>query len=72
VVNVEARTDETGLHLCVRDDGVGGADPGRGSGLIALTDRIEAIGGRLGLHSPPGGGTTLNIELPLATPPEAW
>jgi signal transduction histidine kinase len=72
VVNVEACTDETGLHLCVRDDGVGGADPGRGSGLIALTDRIEAIGGRLGLHSPPGGGTTLSIELPLATPPEAW
>jgi signal transduction histidine kinase len=72
VVDVEAQTDETELHLCVRDDGVGGADPGRGSGLIALTDRIEALGGRLGLHSPPGGGTTLRIALPLTTPAEPW
>ena len=68
VADVEARIDETELHLCVRDDGVGGADPGRGSGLIALTDRIESIGGRLWLHSPPGGGTTLRINLPLTTP----
>ncbi|MFL6095784.1 MAG: GAF domain-containing sensor histidine kinase [Blastococcus sp.] len=72
VVDVEAHPDETELHLCVRDDGVGGADPGRGSGLIALTDRIEALGGRLGLHSPPGGGTTLRITLPLTTPAEPW
>ena len=68
VVDVEAHTDETELHLCVRDDGDGGADPGRGSGLIALTDRIEALGGWLGLHSPPGCGTTLRIALPLAPP----
>jgi signal transduction histidine kinase len=72
VVDVEARTDERELRLCVRDDGVGGADPGRGSGLIALTDRIEALGGRLGLRSPPGGGTTLRVALPLTTPPEPW
>jgi signal transduction histidine kinase len=72
VVDVEAHTDEKELHLCVRDDGVGGADPGRGSGLIALTDRVEALGGRLGLRSPPGGGTTLRIALPLATPAEPW
>src|SRR3954453_7093447 len=72
LVDVEARTDESELHLCVRDDGVGGADPGRGSGLIALTDRIEALGGRLGLRSPPGGGTTLRIALPLTTPPGPW
>lgn len=70
VVDVEAQTDETELRLCVRDDGVGGADPGRGSGLIALTDRIEALGGWLGLHSPPGGGTTLRIALPLTMPAE--
>jgi signal transduction histidine kinase len=70
VVDVEARTDETELHLCVRDDGVGGADPARGSGLIALTDRIQALGGRLGLRSPPGGGTTLRITLPLTRPAE--
>jgi len=72
VEDVEAQTDETELRLCVRDDGVGGADPGRGSGLIALTDRIEALGGRLGLRSPPGGGTTLRIALPLTTPPGPW
>ena len=72
VVDVEAHADERELHLCVRDDGVGGADPGRGSGLIALTDRIEALGGRLGLHSPPGGGTRLRIALPLTTPAEPW
>lgn len=72
VVDVEAHTDETELHLCVRDNGVGGADPGRGSGLIALTDRMEALGGRLGLHSPPGGGTTLRIALPLSPPAEPW
>jgi signal transduction histidine kinase len=72
VVDVAAHTDETELHLCVRDDGVGGADPGRGSGLIALTDRIQALGGRLGLRSPPGGGTTLRIALPLTTPAEPW
>ena len=72
VVDVEAHTDEKELHVCVRDDGVGGADPGRGSGLIALTDRIEALGGRLGLRSPPGDGTTLRIALPLTTPAEPW
>jgi signal transduction histidine kinase len=71
-VDVEAHTDEQELHLCVRDDGLGGADPGRGAGLIALTDRIQALGGRLGLSSPPGGGTTLRIALPLATPAEPW
>jgi signal transduction histidine kinase len=72
VVDVEAHTTEAELYLCVRDDGVGGADPGRGSGLIGLTDRIEALGGRLGLHSPPGGGTTLRIALPVTTHVEPW
>jgi signal transduction histidine kinase len=68
VVDVEAHTDEKELHLCIRDDGIGGADPAGGSGLTALTDRIEALGGRVGLRSPPGGGTTLGIALPLSTP----
>jgi signal transduction histidine kinase len=43
----------------------GGADPRRGSGLVALTDRVEALGGRLALLSPRGGGTTVGISLPL-------
>jgi signal transduction histidine kinase len=49
----------------VRDDGVGGADPAGGSGLLGLKDRAEAIGGRISLESPPGAGTTLTAELPL-------
>jgi PAS domain S-box-containing protein len=66
LVSVEAEAIDGDLHVSVRDDGVGGADPARGSGLVGLTDRVEALGGRLTLHSPPGGGTTLDIDLPLA------
>jgi len=51
--------------LTVRDDGVGGARAGAGSGLVGLRDRLEALGGRLRLESPPGGGTTLIAEVPL-------
>jgi len=53
------------LLLMVRDDGVGGLDLGRGSGLVGLTDRVEALGGSLGLESRPGQGTQLSAELPL-------
>jgi len=53
------------IRLSVRDDGIGGADPGCGSGLIGLTDRVEALGGRLSVVSPAQGGTTLLVELPL-------
>jgi signal transduction histidine kinase len=64
------------LHIRVCDDGSGGADFSHGSGLIGLTDRVEALGGHLHLHSPPGAGTTLQITLPLEPgapelPPEA-
>jgi signal transduction histidine kinase len=51
----------------VRDDGTGGAGIGRGSGLQGLAARLEALGGRLELDSPPGAGTTLIGELPLAS-----
>jgi signal transduction histidine kinase len=51
--------------VCVRDDGLGGADPVQGSGLVGLKDRIEALGGTFSLHSPPGGGTTVSCELPV-------
>jgi glucose-6-phosphate-specific signal transduction histidine kinase len=53
------------LRLEVRDDGRGGAAVGCGSGLVGLTDRIEALGGRLTMHSPPGGGTTVQMAVPL-------
>ena len=52
------------LRLEVRDDGTGGADPG-GHGLVGLGDRATALGGRLRVESPPGGGTVLTATLPL-------
>jgi signal transduction histidine kinase len=65
VVNVELHTYDTIMRLTIRDDGIGGADPGRGSGLLGLSDRIEALGGTLEVTSTAGNGTTLLIELPL-------
>jgi signal transduction histidine kinase len=53
------------LQLSVRDDGAGGADPARGSGLIGLRDRVEAIGGTLLVESPVGAGTSLLVALPV-------
>lgn len=52
--------------LEVADDGIGGADAGRGSGLRGLTDRVEALGGRLWFSSPPGQGTIVRAEIPCA------
>jgi signal transduction histidine kinase len=57
--------DHDVLQVEVRDDGRGGADSARGTGLRGLHDRIEALGGRILLHSPPEAGTTLRLELPL-------
>jgi PAS domain S-box-containing protein len=65
-VTVEAEVIDGDLRVSVQDDGVGGADPARGSGLVGLTDRVEALGGKLTLRSPPAAGTTLRIDLPLS------
>jgi signal transduction histidine kinase len=65
VVNVELDAHDSILRLSIRDDGVGGADLRRGSGLVGLSDRIAALGGMLDVTSPAGAGTTLRIELPL-------
>jgi PAS domain S-box-containing protein len=65
-VRVEAEVIDSDLRVSVQDDGLGGADPASGSGLVGLTDRVEALGGKLTFHSPPGGGTTLRIDLPLS------
>jgi signal transduction histidine kinase len=62
---VQARLCGDRLHLLVRDDGSGGADPARGTGLIGLTDRIQALGGTITVHSPMGEGTTLDVDLPI-------
>jgi signal transduction histidine kinase len=53
------------VRLAIRDDGIGGADPAKGSGLTGLRDRIEAVGGTFDVTSPAGGGTTLLIEIPV-------
>jgi signal transduction histidine kinase len=53
------------LDLSIRDDGVGGADPARGSGLIGMSDRVQALGGSIEVDSPPGAGTTIVVDLPL-------
>ena len=55
------------VRVEVADDGVGGADPAGGSGLRGLADRVEALGGTLEIHSPPGAGTTLRVRMPLAS-----
>jgi signal transduction histidine kinase len=65
VVEVNAEASDGTLRVCVRDDGIGGADPKRGSGLVGLKDRIEALGGTFAMHSPLGGGTTVSCELPV-------
>src|SRR5439155_15280124 len=49
----------------VADDGVGGADPLRGSGLRGLADRVASLSGKLAIHSPPGAGTRVRAEIPL-------
>ena len=56
------------LRLSVADDGVGGADLDRGSGLAGLRSRVEHAGGRCDLASPPGGGTRLDVSIPLLAP----
>jgi signal transduction histidine kinase/predicted ATPase len=64
-VHVQVDTTDSVLRVCVRDDGRGGADLAGGSGLVGLNDRVEALGGRLWLHTAPGAGTTIRAELPL-------
>ena len=64
VVTVTVAAEHDNVRLSGRDDGVGGATPGSGTGLIGLTDRIESMGGTISVDSPPGQGTTLRVELP--------
>ncbi len=65
-VSVTVEAADAVLRLAVRDDGAGGADFARGTGLVGLKDRAEALGGRLVLDSPRGEGTSLRVELPLS------
>jgi signal transduction histidine kinase len=65
VVQVQVDTGDGLVRLDIRDDGVGGADPARGTGLVGLRDRVEATGGTLRVQSSPGEGTSLLVELPI-------
>ena len=58
--------DDGALVVSVRDDGAGGADPDGGSGLRGMADRLAALGGRLEVDSPPGGGTLVRGVIPCA------
>jgi signal transduction histidine kinase len=69
IVQVDVDADAGLVRLDVRDDGIGGADPSRGSGLVGLKDRVEAMGGTLRVDSRPGQGTRLLVELPLDAAP---
>jgi signal transduction histidine kinase len=65
LVQVDVDAEDSIVELVVRDDGVGGADPARGSGLIGLRDRVEALGGTLEITSSPGNGTSLLVKIPI-------
>ena len=64
-IEMSLTTRNGSLLLSIRDDGVGGANPARGSGLAGLTDRVEALGGSIHLHSAAGAGTRITVDLPL-------
>ncbi len=70
-VDIDIHMADAVVRLSVSDDGIGGADPARGSGLAGLKDRVEAIGGTLIVRSRPGMGTSLTAELPVCPVPEA-
>jgi len=67
-IKIKIYTERSGvLRLEVSDDGVGGADAGRGSGLAGLAQRVSTVDGRIDVSSPPGGPTAVAVELPLQT-----
>jgi signal transduction histidine kinase len=61
---VEVDADDAVVRISIRDDGVGGATPGKGSGLLGLKDRVEALGGQIEIDSPSGRGTSLQVRIP--------
>jgi signal transduction histidine kinase len=65
VARVDLELHDGTLQLSICDDGVGGADPAQGSGIVGLTDRIEALGGTIAVTSPPGEGTSVALDLPV-------
>jgi PAS domain S-box-containing protein len=70
-VEISLDRAEECLLLAIRDDGVGGADSARGSGLVGLTDRVDALGGSLEIESRPGDGTEITVRLPIELGPDS-
>lgn len=64
--SIAVTTENDRLRIEIDDDGVGGADPARGTGLRGLTDRVEALGGALEVESPASGGTRLVADIPVS------
>jgi signal transduction histidine kinase len=64
-VSVDVEAGDGELQVSIRDDGVGGAAPGQGSGLLGLKDRVEALGGEIKIESPSGSGTSLRVKIPM-------
>jgi signal transduction histidine kinase len=64
-VDVRVDADDANLHLSIDDDGIGGAEVGKGSGLTGLMDRVEALGGTMKISSRIGCGTSLRVTIPL-------
>jgi len=67
-IDVRVAVGEGHATVEVRDDGGGGVDPARGSGLSGLADRVSALGGTLEIESPVGGGTTIRARIPITAP----
>jgi signal transduction histidine kinase len=65
LVNIDVRANESAIELTIRDDGIGGADPTRGSGLVGLKDRVEALGGTITVAGRSGQGTSVVARIPI-------
>jgi signal transduction histidine kinase len=65
LVRIDVKAEDATLRLSIRDNGIGGADARKGSGLIGLQDRIETLGGHLDVTSPAGHGTALLVSIPI-------
>jgi signal transduction histidine kinase len=71
-VMVRAGTVGENIYLSIRDDGIGGADSRKGSGIIGLKDRVDALGGKMTVNSSVGSGTIIEVTIPLAMHPREF
>ena len=65
LVHIDVHASGSAIELAVRDDGIGGADPSRGSGLVGLKDRVEALGGTITIAGRAGEGTSVVARIPI-------